>query len=443
MKKNILFRFFGPVLPAALFLVALAALHHQLKTYHYRDIVKAAAGIPAGRLLTAAALTVIAYLILAGYDALALRYVKHPLPLRKTAVVSFLAFAFSNTIGLAGLGGGAVRYRLYSSWGLPGIDIARVIAFCSLTFWLGFLALGGVAFLVSPPALPESLLLTPFLVRMIGLLFLLVVGGYLLLNLTRKKPIRVRRFDFPLPPFRLSLLQFLVSACDWLLAGSVLYALLPSAPSLSFMHFLPFYLMAQTIALASHVPGGLGVFESLMLLMLAPGLPSEQVLAALLVFRVLYFLLPFAAATTVLASLEAVSHGDRVRRTTISVGRDVVAMIPNLMAVTVFAGGTILLLSASTPEVPGRLAFLSRASFLSMSSKRPTFCRVSSGSPCSCWPAACSAASTRRITSRPFFLRSVLSSPCSRGLVSKRPPCWPACSWCCCPAAGSSTAGVP
>ncbi len=132
----------APLFGLILFLIALWILHHTLKEYHYHDIVRRLEELPSEQLLIALGLTILNYLALTGYDALAVRYIQRPLSYGKIAFTSFIGYVFSHNIGLSILGAGAVRYRLYSAWGLSALEIARVVAFCTLTFWLGLFTLG-------------------------------------------------------------------------------------------------------------------------------------------------------------------------------------------------------------------------------------------------------------------------------------------------------------
>ena len=169
----------GPVIGVFLFVAALWVLHHELRQYHYHEVMRHIRELPTTRLLLALALTVLSYLVLTGYDVLSFRYIHHPLSYRRIALASFIGYAFSHSIGLAVLTGGSIRYRFYSTWGLSTSEITNVVAFNGLTFWFGFLALGGLAFLLEPLALPASLHLPVTSLRPLGGVFLLVVTAYI------------------------------------------------------------------------------------------------------------------------------------------------------------------------------------------------------------------------------------------------------------------------
>src|SRR5512144_2175427 len=165
----------GPVLGLALFLTALWVLHHTLSGYHYRDLAAGARTVPAARLLSALLLTVLNYLVLTGYDALAFRYIRHTLEYGRIAFASFIGYAFSNNIGLSMLAGISVRYRLYTSWALSMLEVTKMVAFYTLTLWLGLLFVGGLALIAQPAALPAQMNLPFISARSLGVAFLAVV----------------------------------------------------------------------------------------------------------------------------------------------------------------------------------------------------------------------------------------------------------------------------
>lgn len=348
----------GPFVGVFLFAVALWVLHQELRQYHYHEVMRQIGELPAVRLLLALVLTVLSYLVLTGYDLLSFRYIHHPLPYRKIVLASFVGYAFSHSIGLAVLTGGSIRYRFYSSWGLSTTEIAHVVAFNGLTFWLGFLALGGLAFLLAPLALPAALHLSFPSFRPLGGVFLLVVATYVGASAYRRTPFTIHGWEFHFPTPALATIQVLLSCLDWALAGSVLYVLLPPAPALSYPHFLGVYLLAQLTGLVSQIPGGLGVFETVMLMLLAPTIPAAAVLASLFAYRGLYYFLPFALAAVLLGAHELLQRKDEVSNVSRTVGRWIPLVVPHVLAFTTFLCGTILLFSGATPARHSRLRLL-------------------------------------------------------------------------------------
>jgi phosphatidylglycerol lysyltransferase len=232
-----------------------------------------------------------------GYDLLAMRYIRRPLPWIKVGFAAFVSYAFSNTIGLSVLTSGSVRYRLYSRWGLTAVEITKVVIFTALTLWLGILTVGGsiLAFMSIP--LPLQLPLSFINTHSLGLLMLIIPTSYLLLGILRRQPFRLWRWELPMVRPRLALPQLIVGILDWAMAGSVFYILLPPSEAIGYFYFLGIFLIAQTAGLISHVPGGLGIFESLIVLLLSPYLAVTEVLGALLAYRLIYYLLPLGLAT--------------------------------------------------------------------------------------------------------------------------------------------------
>jgi phosphatidylglycerol lysyltransferase len=359
-KSSRLVHRIGPLLGLLLFAGALWVLHNQLKAYRLHDIIHSLENLPKERLFAALALTFLNYLIMTGYDALALRYVHHPLPYRKFGLASFISYAFSNNMGFGMIAGGSVRYRLYSAWGLSTVEITKVVVFCSLTLWLGFFTLGGVAFLFEPLMLPKVLHLPFASVHTLGRIFLAIVAAYLLWTIVGKRSVKIRDWEFSFPAAPVLSIQMVIACMDWTLAGGVLYVLLPKIPALSFPGFLGIYLLAQTGGLISQVPGGLGVFEALVVLLLSPTLSASEALGALLAYRFIYYLIPLFLAALLLAGQELLQRREGLRKFAAFFAQRSSGLVPPVFAFTIFVGGAILLFSGATPAVDTRLTWLKK-----------------------------------------------------------------------------------
>lgn len=339
------------------FVAALFALHYTLGEFHYAEVLRHLQSISFRHILFALVLTAFSYLVLSAYDHLAIAYVRHPLSPGRVTLASFISYAFSNTLGISLLTGGSLRYRFYSAWGLSAEEVARVIAFTTGTFWLGILTLGGLLLLATPPDLTSLGFLSPPWLRGGGGILLGVVVFYLFAAFRYRRPLRIRSWTFALPSVQLAALQPLAGALDWALAGSILYVLLPAADGLSLGKFLGLYLLAQTLALISHVPGGLGVFEALIVLFL-PEIPAPQLLGTLLIFRGIYYLLPLGVATVLLGGIEAMARRAVFRRVGTLAGRWVPLLAPPVMAAASLVAGAILLFSGAIPTPSERLIWL-------------------------------------------------------------------------------------
>jgi len=252
----------GPGLSLILFAATAWLLHKELRTYHLSDILHAFDAIPGAYLWVAAGLTVLSYAVMTGYDVLAIHYIRHPLAYSKIGMASFIGYAFSNNIGMSMIAGASVRYRLYSVWGLSALQITQVVAFCALTMWLGFFTLGGAVFLIEPPTIPATIHLPPASLRPIGMVMLAVVLTYLMVTTIKKTAIKIRHWEFQLPSVGLFDSQLIIAALDWILASLALFVLLTPGTTISYPKFLAVYLLAQLAGLVSQVPGGLGVFET-------------------------------------------------------------------------------------------------------------------------------------------------------------------------------------
>lgn len=348
-------RFLWPVLAVFLFAVALWILNHALREYHYHDIIRDIGALPPRNVLFALALTLLNYLVLTGYDTLGFEYIQHPLAYSKIAITSFIGYAFSQSLGFPVLTGGSVRFRLYTAWGLSTAEIAQLVAFTSLTFWLGVLTIGGATLLLAPVGIPASVHVYVASTKMIAVLFLAVAAAYMTWSASGSRTFKIHEWEFSPPPLRLSLSQLCISCVDWTLAGAVLYVLLPSMPGVSFAGFLGVFLMSQVLGLLSHVPGGLGVFETSMILLLSPEIPAKTIVGALVAYRVVYYLFPLCLSVLLFGAVEVLRKREGLKRVARFIGQWVPDAAPTFFAMTAFIGGAILIFSGATPAVKGRM----------------------------------------------------------------------------------------
>jgi phosphatidylglycerol lysyltransferase len=338
-----------------IFAVALLVLRRELRALTWPVLIADVLVTPLANLGAAILLTFCNYAVLTGYDFIALAYIGKSLARWRTAVASFVAYAVANNVGFAMLSGASVRYRFYSRWGVTAEELSRIVFSYSVTFWLGLLTLGGLSLAVGPLPRAHGL---PALAP-VGWLLAAAGPAYLVFTLIRHEPLRWRNLQLPLPRPRLALAQLAISLADWTLAGAVLYALLPASGA-SFWAVLGAFLAAQILGLASHVPGGVGVFEGLMVLLLSPFLRPSQLLPPLIVYRVVYYLLPLCIALVVLLVDEARQRRSLAARTSAYLGRLSEQLTPRVLAVFTFLGGLVLLFSGATPAAAGRLAMLNR-----------------------------------------------------------------------------------
>ncbi len=339
-------------------LVALAlwVLHRELAALSFDELRATVAALPRSRIVVALLIVAVNYVVLTAYDQLAFVYARRRISRWRIAMASFVGYAISNNVGFAIISGASARYRFYSRWGLSAHELSKIVAFYSGTFWVGLLMLGGISLLAAPlPGMEQ--LVSAGGVRLVGGLLLAACGAYVVMCLTRRSPVRVGGVEIPLPGPALVAGQIVLSTIDWALLAAALYALLPE-PRLPFLELVGAVLAAQLVALVSHVPGGLGVFESVMVLLLHGTTPSTVLLPSLVLFRVLYYLVPLGASLVVLLVDETIQRRHHVARWGNAFGTLALAIAPKLFGVFTFIAGAVLLFSGATPMDPERVGWL-------------------------------------------------------------------------------------
>lgn len=344
---------FLPFLAAAILIFVTYLIFRELKSFRIHEIRSAIHAVPTANIIAALALTGLNYISLTLYDRAALRALGHAQPYRRIAFSSFVSYAFSYNLG--SLGGSAIRSRIYAAWGLSPMEIAHVLSYNLLSFWLGFMSIAGIAFIAQPVNLPIGQL--ELSSRFIGILFLCLIGTYFWLTARKTHSFTVAGYSLSLPSHRASIIQVLFAGLDWLCAVSVLYALLKTNVPVSFPHFLTIYLFAQVAGIVSHVPGGLGVFE-FVLWSLVPGGGSPALIATLLVYRGVYFLMPLVTSIIVFTLHELWHSRRHVSSIVQSVSDTSSILAPYIFAAVTFIGGITLLASGAIPEESSRLAIL-------------------------------------------------------------------------------------
>lgn len=300
---------------AGLLVLALAvfALRRIANEVRLADITNAVHATPTMALILSALAGMVSYVLLTGYDWLAVRHLGYRLRYKLIAIASFTSYTMSHTLGLTVLTGGSVRYRMYTRVGVTPIDVALIIGLCGFTFWLGIVMLAGIGLVISPELSGPFKQFSPMLPgieRWAGVLLLVGAGGYWLLATFWRHPLKAFGHMMYLPNGRETGIQLLLGAFDLGFAAASLYVLLPDAGLPNFATFLTIYAVAMIVGAMSHAPGGLGVFEAVTLLML-PDAPKAPVLAALFLFRVIYTLIPFLFGLMLLAATEFVAFRDR------------------------------------------------------------------------------------------------------------------------------------
>ncbi len=355
-------KWLAPTVSVLAFALVIAVLHHALARYHLRDVVLELRHLPAPALLAASLLTATSYLLLTGYDALGVRYVGKPVPYPRVALTSFIAYAFGHNFSLAAFTGTAVRYRIYSTQGLTAIDVATIASFCALTTALGLGVLGGVAALYAVPG-TTALHLGHLWSQLFGLLLLGLVATYVAWASFARRPLAIGSWEVRPPGAHLAGAQLAVGVADLSASAAVLWVLLPMSAGIDFPTFAGIYAIAVVGGVVSQVPGGLGVFETILLLAL-PHVPAPELLGALLAWRGLYYLAPLALAATVLMLHELYLQRSRLAHMRRAAGGWITPLLlpiaPQLIGVLVFVAGAVLLLSGATPALDDRIREIRR-----------------------------------------------------------------------------------
>ncbi len=349
-------RWLAPAVSVLLFVVVAAVLHHVLGSYRLHDVLQELRAIPARALAGAALLTAGSYTMLTLYDWLGIRYIEKPVSYARTALTSFIAYAFGHNLSLAAFTGAAVRYRMYSSEGLTAVDVATIVSLCALTTALGVSMLAGSALLLAAPG-AAALHLGHAGSRLIGVALLGWVLAYVAWSSRAREPVLLGSWALRPPGARIALAQVVVSVVDLSLSAGVLYLLLPASATSDFVSFAGIYAVAVVGGIASQVPGGLGVFEAILLLAL-PQVPPPQLLGALLAYRGVYYLAPLTLAALALAVQELIRQRPRLGRAAGVADTLLAPVAPQLIGVLVFVAGTILLISGATPALDARLGKL-------------------------------------------------------------------------------------
>lgn len=279
----------GPALALMLFALAIRLLVREANNITWEEFRDGLTSVPPLYLAFAAFLIAMNYLLLITYDLLALRYLCRSLPLRRVALVAFLGFTLGNNLGTF-LAGAPIRFRFYTRWGLSPSQIVVLLSMLGLTFWSGLWFLGGTVLVLVPIELPPQLNL-PFGTQTLGVILLTLAISYLIVCCLWRKPWPIGKMHLRPPEPGLMSVQASVAAVDLLISSTALYLVLPGDSIVPFAVVLAAYLIAIAVSLLTQVPGGLGVLELILLTLLKDSV-GDQVLASILIFRVLYYVIP-------------------------------------------------------------------------------------------------------------------------------------------------------
>jgi glycosyltransferase 2 family protein len=308
------FKTYAGVLVSVL-LAALAGyvLWRTFQRIRFADVLAQMQAVPASTLALAGLCAAGAFTVLALYEVAVVRYVKHAVGRAKPILTAYIAFPLGHAVGQAMLSGGALRYRMYAPAGFTAMEVGATVLMCNLAYGLAVGLMLDVSLLLAADRLAPLFRVSSGLLMLLGGIGLVKDAGYVLLVLFRRAPVRLRGWSFKLPTPAMTALQYVVGVIDVVLMSSVLYLLLPESAQLGYLPFVAVYLASVLVGVLSHVPAGLGVIESVLLLLL-PGVPPEQLLASVLLYRVIVEIIPLLVALALWGAYEAFAHdGARLR----------------------------------------------------------------------------------------------------------------------------------
>jgi len=285
----------------------------QARGIDWDDVLDAFSKLPASTLALAAVLAASSFLLYSTFDLLGRRMTGHPLGTAKVMGVTFVSYAFNLNLGSL-VGGVAFRYRLYSRLGLDSATITRVLGFSMLTNWFGYLVVAGAAFCFWPLELPADWKIDNGGLRVLGAVLLVLAAGYLALcALASDKTWHIRGHALQPPPLRMALLQMLMSCANWCLMGGVVWLLLQQ--KVAYPEVLAVLLVGAVAGVITHVPAGLGVLEAVFIALLQHEASRGSLLAGLIAYRAIYFILPLLIALVMYLGVEAKAKALRVKKT--------------------------------------------------------------------------------------------------------------------------------
>ncbi len=345
----------GPIAALLVFVVAAFVLHRELAHFHVADVLEYLRMIPRRAVVVALLLTLVSYWLLGFYDVLGQRYTGKFVAYGRTLLAAFVAYAFGHNLALAGFTAAAVRLRMYGASGLTALEVATMSAFCSATSMLGLATLASASLLYEPGQIAAALHLDVRVPVALGAVLFTAIASYFGWAAFARKPLEFRGWALREPGPLTAIGQLALGVTDFTLAGMVLWVLLPPEAHVTFVAFIGLYAGAVAAGLLSHVPGGLGVFEAAIVLML-PGVPTDQLLGALLAYRAVYYLAPLLMAALVLVAVELrprLMHWVRA-------SAYITPLVPQAAASLTFVAGAVLLFSGATPSVDTRIRVLQR-----------------------------------------------------------------------------------
>ncbi len=304
-QKQILHKL-GVVISVAVIGIACYVLYHMLRGIDKNEVIEAIKSTEPRQIAMAALCVGAGYFTLTFYDLFAVRAIGHShVPYRINALAAFTSYSIGHNVGASVFTGGAVRYRIYSAYGLNAIDVAKICFLAGLTFWLGNAAVLGLGITYHPEAAASIDQLPPWLNRAVAMMIIAGLVGYVVWVWTKPRVVGRGPWTVVLPGGPLTLLQIAIGIIDLGFCALAMYVLVPDEPNLGFVVVAVIFVSATLLGFASHSPGGLGVFDAAMLVGLWQ-MDREELLGGMLLFRVLYYLSPFVISVILLTFREVI-----------------------------------------------------------------------------------------------------------------------------------------
>jgi uncharacterized membrane protein YbhN (UPF0104 family) len=297
-------RWIGPILSLLMIVAALFVLWRVLRNVDLDKVVGAMMATPPQAILAACVFVAAGYVTVTFYDYFALRTIgRSEVPYRTAAFASYTSYTIGHNLGATVFTGGLVRLRIYSAWGLGIVEVAKIAFVTGLTFWLGNVVVLGIALTYAPDAAAAVTQLPAWINRALGLAALATIAGYIIWLLPRSRRVGRDNWQVTLPNARLTFVQIGIGVLDFAAGSLAFYMLMPAIPITDFAVVAVVFVSATLLGFLSHAPGSLGIFDATTLIAL-PHFRTEDLLASLLIFRILYFVAPFAVAVLMLGTRE-------------------------------------------------------------------------------------------------------------------------------------------
>lgn len=277
-------------------------LYHTFREYSVKEVIESVRTIPTANLLAALGFAFGSYLCLTGFDWTGIRYVKNDLSYPKTALASFIALSIGQSVGLAGLSSGGLRYRYYAHWGLSTEDVAKIVLLSGVTVGIGMTVLSGIVLVLNPGDAAAVLHLGEGAVVAIGIACLAATAGYLALAAFVRTPLKIRSWTFRMPTLKVAIAQVMIGTVNFALVSACLREVMAANADVSYLKAATAFVLANLAILITHAPGGLGVLEATVRHVMG----DDASIGSLVAFRVIYFFIPFFIGLPLSLIVEAI-----------------------------------------------------------------------------------------------------------------------------------------